>query len=300
MSENDTWESTFRVRMAEAHERFARAGSDGARRDPDRALLQAMVRYLVRSLFERAVANCRSNLRQQLVWQRRMIGALAEIVNRPIYRGRYRSPTEDVLAAAGVRPLVLPTTFDRPAMFIDTSRYGHAAEDQTAPSGFGRVNTLEQKFVLEACQAYNKALNRTGERATVSVLSFYLAQAQALERELDGCNLPMFDGLTVDVIDRIQGQQADIVMISFVRARKGGAIGPGFGTWLQDVRRLNVACTRARRALVLVGHADTLGRLGTTRAGRPRDQQAEPAVSFYANLFDLFRSSPEYKRVHRL
>jgi superfamily I DNA and/or RNA helicase len=86
----------------------------------------------------------------------------------------------------------------------------------------------------------------------------------------------------VDSIDRIQGQESDLVLLSFCRTRRGRQ-GAGFGLWLQDVRRLNVACTRARRGLVLVGHRRTLERL----SGIPAAQE------FYRNLFDVFDSSAE-------
>jgi superfamily I DNA and/or RNA helicase len=156
--------------------------------------------------------------------------------------------------------------------------------------------------VLRACRIYHDELDRIrSQPITVSVLSFYRAQAQALDDALDRNSLPLFDIRVVDVVDRIQGQQSDLVVISFVRARDRGAIGPRFGSWLQDVRRLNVACTRARRALLLVGHADTLRRLGTNRDGTPRDANAVPAVNFYKNLFGLFDGpSQEFLMLHKL
>jgi hypothetical protein len=60
-----------------------------------------------------------------------------------------------------------------------------------------------------------------------------------------------------------------------------------------------VACTRARRALVLVGHEKTLRRLGTDRDGEPASAASEPAVRFYRNLFHLFQSCPEYLTLAR-
>ncbi len=94
------------------------------------------------------------------------------------------------------------------------------------------------------------------------------------------------DVVLVDAIDRIQGQESDVVILSFCRTARG-RVGPDFGQWLQDVRRLNVACTRAHRALVLVGQKRLLGRLCSN----------EPAVRFYRHLNGLFDSSPDVMRV---
>jgi hypothetical protein len=304
LAENGLWEATFQTRMAEAYTWFAkRDKADRARGvlrdsadqgDPDRALLRTMNQYLVRSLFERVVRDCAEGIKQPLQWQRRMPEPLARIVKEPVYGGAYLSPPDEELAKAGACPLVVPTTFDRPVVFIDTSRYRKDAEDSPARHGNGFENVLEQRMVLRACQKYHDELNRIrSQPITVSVLSFYRAQARALDDALDRKSLPLFDIRVVDVVDRIQGQQSDLVLISFVRAKDRGAIGPRFGSWLQDVRRLNVACTRARRALLLVGHADTLRRLGTNRDGTPRDANAVPAVNFYKNLFDLFEGSSQ-------
>jgi superfamily I DNA and/or RNA helicase len=86
----------------------------------------------------------------------------------------------------------------------------------------------------------------------------------------------------IDSIDRIQGQQSDLVLISFCRTVLGRRRElTNYGLWLQDVRRLNVACTRARRAIVLVGHRDTLAGLRGVQA----------AERFYANLMEVFTPS---------
>lgn len=303
---NGLWESALRPRMAEAYTWFAKQ-TRGRRGhpdvdepdDPDRALLRTMNQYLVRSLFERVVADCVDVLKQPLKWQRRMPEVLARIVNEPVYGGAYLSPPDEDLAEAGARRLVVPNLFDRPAVFLDTSLYRKDAEDRPARRGNGFENGLERRMVLHACRLYHEELARTrSQPITVSVLSFYRAQAQLLDDELDRSAFPLFDIQVVDVVDRIQGQQADLVMISFVRAKDGG-IGARFGSWLQDVRRLNVACTRARRALVLVGHAETLCHLGTNRDGTPRDANAAPAVHFYRNLFGLFERSSDFLMVRR-
>jgi superfamily I DNA and/or RNA helicase len=115
---------------------------------------------------------------------------------------------------------------------------------------------------------------------TVSVLTLYGAQAALLRRELGHPHYPEFRALKiekVDSIDAIQGQESDLVLLSFCRTRRG-RMGEGFGLWLQDIRRLNVACTRAKRGLVIIGHRRTLSRLSAI----------QEAQAFYRHLFSLF------------
>jgi AAA domain len=88
-----------------------------------------------------------------------------------------------------------------------------------------------------------------------------------------------FSSGVIDSIDAIQGQESDLVFLTFGRARVRGRPSPMFGQWLQDLRRLNVACTRAHRALFLVGHKRTLEGLCSS----------DEAQGFYRHLFDLFR-----------
>jgi superfamily I DNA and/or RNA helicase len=95
----------------------------------------------------------------------------------------------------------------------------------------------------------------------VRILCFYRAQGREIRRRLGA---PFYGGFhklrfqVTDAIDRIQGQESDLVFISFCRPHSGQPSSQ-FGQWLQDLRRLNVACTRAHRGVVLVGNRRMLG-----------------------------------------
>lgn len=289
LAASGNWDEHFADQFADAYGRFVR--NKKQRDDPDRALLAAMIRYLVRSLFERAATKVDGSLRQRLVWQRRMIAPLAQVVNGPVYHGEYQTPGEEELASAGVTPLIT-SSFNAPFVFLDTSRYADAGDTQ---DHHGFYNQREIDLVTKICQRYNTELkkHRIAEPVTASVLSFYSAQASRLRDALLPKDLPMLNWQVIDVIDRIQGQQSDLVIVSFTRAKQRG-FGPDYGRWLMDLRRLNVACTRSRRALVLVGHGDTLQQLG----GRePRDAQARRAREFYDNLFTLLKAGGPF--LHR-
>jgi AAA domain-containing protein len=249
---------------------------------PEQALLRAMHEHQVTSLFERCVRRAPDGLCKALIEQRRMPAELAEIVRMPVYQGAYRTP--DKLPAA-CEPL-LSVSFPTPLTFLDTSaqrRPWHTQEGTTC------YNTLEARWVAEVCRYWNKELTRRGaDKITVSVLAFYGAQARHLRSELGHphySEYPRLDFKVVDSVDRIQGQEADLVIVSFCRAKDRGRDRrpppPRYGMWLQNINRLNVASTRARRALVLIGHAETLRHLRGVPA----------AAAYYDNLFRLLSSS---------
>lgn len=96
----------------------------------------------------------------------------------------------------------------------------------------------------------------------IGIISPYMGQVVALKRALLRANIPIIpkrrkDGTTsiveVNSIDAFQGSEKDVIIMSTVRANDQGSVG-----FLKDYRRMNVALTRAKRGLVVIGHPDTL------------------------------------------
>jgi hypothetical protein len=275
------WDSTYRAAYQTGIEYLS--GEVG---DPSRALLQAMRESLIHSLFERVVQVCPQAMKVRLVEQRRMIEPIAAIVSVPVYRGDYQTPTAEELARIGVTPLITPT-FPTPITFLDTSLLGIKARDELVRNSF--VNRTEARWTVEACRTLDRELSQSGEMpTTVSILAFYKAQARLIREQLSRHRFRRLRFSVIDAIDRIQGQESDIVFLNFCRT-SGKNVSPAFGQWLQDVRRLNVACTRAHRALILVGQRELLERL-CANAG---------AIEFYKHLASLFESRPDVMRIVR-
>jgi hypothetical protein len=273
LRDNGRWRRIYRPAFQAAYQRLGRDDTDA-----DRALLGAMRTHLVQSLFERCVQACPPALCERLTEQRRMIDPIAAIVRKPVYGGDYHSPPPADLLAHGVSPLI-GETLREPVVLLDTSDQPKADEEQR---GTGFINKLEADWAVTVCRLWERELRRRGEQdqITASVLTLYGAQAKLIRAELGHPHYPDFRALKIekiDSIDAIQGQESDLVLLSFCRTRRG-KMGDGFGLWLQDVRRLNVACTRARRSLVLIGHRHTLERLSTI----------DGAKAFYSHLFSLF------------
>lgn len=282
------WDQAYRSAYAEGI-KYLRSEVD----DPSRALLRAMRDNLVRSLFERVVTNCFPEMKVRLIEQRRMIEPIAAIVSDPVYQGKYRTPCVEDLASNGITPLTT-STFSTPITFLDTSILGIRARDKLQRNSF--VNPTEARWIAEACRTLDRELIQAGSPpVTVSILTFYKAQARLIRDKLFahqkrgrtyrfGC----LRFSVIDAIDKIQGQESDVVFLSFCRTA-GKHVSPRFGQWLQDLRRLNVACTRAHRALVFVGQRELLGRLCSN----------EPAMEFYRHLNDLFETRTDSMRVIR-
>jgi hypothetical protein len=272
LRDSGQWPTIYRPAYEKAYERLRQDNEDA-----ERELLSKMRHHLVQSIFERCVSAGSRGLRSSLIEQRRMIDPIAALVRDPIYAGQYLSPPP---VQQTVTPLVTLRTFPQPVVFLDTSDHPRAGE---MPDGTGFCNELEAEWVETACRAWDRELSARGEDdVTVSVLTFYKAQARLIRERLGAPQYRGFQVLrfrNIDTIDRLQGQESDLILVSFCRTRRGRERERyRFGMWLQDIRRLNVACTRAKRALVLVGHKNTLSGMRGIAA----------AENFYAHMFGLF------------
>ena len=135
----------------------------------------------------------------------------------------------------------LPLT-ENPVQFVDTA--GAGFDDQVEPNGSSRLNPDEAGLVCRKV----KALVDAGLQPTeIAVIAPYSAQVRLLREQLD------MPGLEVDSVDGFQGREKEAVVISLVRSNREGEIG-----FLADVRRMNVAMTRARRLLLVIGDSATL------------------------------------------
>lgn len=148
--------------------------------------------------------------------------------------------------------------WDTPISWIDTSEMDF--KEEFVGESFGRINRQEADLLLSELEKY---IARIGgqrildERIDFGLISPYKAQVQYLRGKLRGSAAlrPYRHLMTVNTVDGFQGQERDVIFISLVRANDEGQIG-----FLGDLRRMNVAMTRARMKLVILGDAATLGR----------------------------------------
>lgn len=148
---------------------------------------------------------------------------------------------------------------DRPMMWIDTSSLPEDEfREQFVGESFGRINKAEAQLTLQTLKDYFAKIGKQRvleERLDVGVISPYKVQVQYMRQlvKKDADLKPFRHLITLNTVDGFQGQERDIVLISLVRANDEGNIG-----FLRDLRRMNVAMTRARMKLIILGNAATL------------------------------------------
>ena len=126
--------------------------------------------------------------------------------------------------------------------------------------GTSLLNKAEAELTLLALQQYFEKIGKTrilNDRLDVGVISPYRAQVQYLRKLLKKREYfkPFRHLISVNTVDGFQGQERDIILISLVRSNDEGQIG-----FLRDLRRMNVAITRARMKLIILGDAPTMTR----------------------------------------
>lgn len=155
--------------------------------------------------------------------------------------------------------------FDRPILWLDTGQMEVGPDEpsnkeQFIGESFGRVNKGEAELTLKSLQDYFTKIGKERileEQIDVGVISPYRAQVQYLRKLVKQREFfkPYRRLITVNTVDGFQGQERDIILISMVRANENGEIG-----FLRDLRRMNVAITRARMKLIILGDVATLTR----------------------------------------
>ena len=155
---------------------------------------------------------------------------------------------------------------DTPMVWIDTSEFDLPKDspvdfkEQFVGESYGRVNPAEAEVTLMALQHYFSKIGKQrllDERIDVGIISPYRAQVQLLRRLLMKREYfkPFRRMISVNTVDGFQGQERDVIVISLVRSNDEGQIG-----FLRDLRRMNVAITRARMKVIILGDRQTLNR----------------------------------------
>ena len=131
-------------------------------------------------------------------------------------------------------------------------------KEQFVGESFGRINKAEAELTLLTLAEYFTKLSKRRvleERIDVGIISPYRAQVQYLKKLIKKYEFfkPYRRLISVNTVDGFQGQERDVILISLVRSNDEGQIG-----FLKDLRRMNVAMTRARMKLIILGNKDTM------------------------------------------
>ncbi len=217
------------------------------------------------SLMERLVEQHGDALSRRLTVQYRMHEAIMQFSSSHFYDSSlvaHESVREHLLCDL---PDVAETELTiTPLLFIDTAGAGYD-ESQEADSD-SRLNVQEAELVVAKAQ---QLLAAGLAPQDLAIIAPYSAQVRHLRQQFD------VPGLEIDTVDGFQGREKQAVLISLVRSNPQGEIG-----FLADTRRMNVALTRARRKLILIGDSATIG-----------------PHPFYARLLEYFEQQGAYSTV---
>lgn len=179
--------------------------------------------------------------------QYRMHSQIMAFSNAWFYKGQ-------LLADASVAERKLSATagYDQPVEFIDTAGCGF--EEEKPGEGTSLVNPGEGRILLEYLRQFSFLLPSEAQYE-MGVISPYKAQVEFLREEVKSLGqLQGIASIDVNTIDSFQGQERDIICLSLVRSNDRNEIG-----FLSDYRRMNVAMTRAKMKLVMIGDSATIG-----------------------------------------
>ena len=200
--------------------------------------------------------------------QYRMCDEIMQFPNREFYDGQLHSDPsvkyrgildwdtaiEWIESEEPIESLESPENLDRP----DRPEPPESPGELLASDGLSRINPAEARQALQALRNYIERIGRDRilhERLDIGIISPYKGQVQLLRRMLrrDSYWKPLRHLVSINTVDGFQGQERDIILISMVRNNEQGQVG-----FLSDLRRMNVAITRARMKLIIIGHSPTL------------------------------------------
>jgi predicted DNA helicase len=220
---------------------------------------------LATSLLERLIAHFGESITRQLNVQYRMHAEIMQFSSAQFYENTLIA--DDTVAEHVLHDLPNVTSSpltSRPAAFIDTA--GADWLEEAEPDGESKRNPQEGAFVLGKVQQLVEA---GVDPKDIAIITPYAAQVRWFREQWTR------DGLEIDTVDGFQGREKEAVLISCVRSNSNGYIG-----FLSDTRRMNVALTRARRKLIVVGDSATLG-----------------GHDFYAAMLSYFESIGAYQSI---
>lgn len=222
---------------------------------------------LARTLFEKGLES-QSHVTSMLKIQYRMNEDIMRFASDYFY-------DSDLTAHESVKHELL-RPHESPVEFIDTAGCGYSEKQD--PETLSRSNEEEARLLVRQVEKLIDKIGVSswiGERITLGVITPYRAQVDYLQKLVETSSIPepVLAFISINTVDAFQGQERDVIAISFVRSNDRNEVG-----FLADIRRTNVAMTRARRKLIMIGDSATL-------ASHP----------FYVQLLDFVQHKGFYK-----
>jgi ATP-dependent RNA/DNA helicase IGHMBP2 len=222
---------------------------------------------LARTLFEKGIAS-QPHCVSMLEVQYRMHESIMQFPSAFFYKGKLMA--HDSVRSSLLRPNQMPVEF------IDTAGCGY--NERQDPETLSRLNEEEARLLIHQVERLVEEVGEASwvdEKITLGIITPYRAQVDHLQKLAESSVIlePLYNLITINTVDAFQGQERDAIAISFVRSNDKGEVG-----FLGDIRRTNVAMTRARKKLIMIGDSATLG-----------------AHPFYLELLDFVQKEGFYR-----
>jgi superfamily I DNA and/or RNA helicase len=190
-----------------------------------------------------------------LNYQHRMHPNIGEFISKAFYNGEVRMGSRTHL-----NHLALPAPFDKEIIFFDTSNSVNPYEQN---DGFSAKNNLEAESIADSILP--ALFNNSISPQNIAVIAPYKSQVANIKRFISSSSVCKFKNIDVSTLDSFQGMEYDIIVFSFTRSvnhKLSQKIDGKFKFtkvgFLDDARRLNVAFSRAKKKLILIGNSVTL------------------------------------------
>lgn len=255
-TESSVWQAILRA------QRVVMAG-DHCQLPPTVLSDQAAAEGMRDSMMHRLIEREGQSIFRRLTVQYRMHQAIMEFSSREFYEDSLVADASVAQHTLADLPRVEATPLtEQPLLFVDTA--GANLDEQIEQDGESKFNPGEGKLIVQ----FTAELIEAGiDPEQIAIIAPYAAQVRWLR------NRSALRDVEIDTVDGFQGREKEVVLITLTRSNERGEIG-----FLADTRRTNVALTRARRKLIVVGDSATLG--------------ADP---FYGRLFEYFESHNAYR-----
>ncbi len=210
--------------------------------------IEAAKQGLAVTLFEKGIKK-HPEFSTMLQVQYRMNENIMKFSSDYFYKG-------ELIAHDSVKSHVLRSN-QLPVDFIDTAGCGYSETQD--PESLSRFNAEEASLIIHQAE---KLVEEIGleewlqQNITMGIITPYRAQVDHLHKLAEASHLlePLHKLISINTVDAFQGQERDVILISFVRSNEKAEVG-----FLGDIRRTNVAMTRARKKLIMAGDSATLG-----------------------------------------
>jgi superfamily I DNA and/or RNA helicase len=207
--------------------------------------LEAARKGLAKTLFEKCIQR-QPQTASMLKIQYRMNDDIMRFSSKYFYHN-------ELIAHDSVKDWLI-TGDNVPIEFIDTAGCGF--NESQDPETLSRFNPEEAQLLIRQMEKLCEKIITPEASLSIGVITPYRAQVDCIQKlsessEVLKPHLPVF---TINTVDAFQGQERDIIAISLVRSNEKGEVG-----FLGDIRRMNVAMTRAKKKLIIVGDSATLG-----------------------------------------